>query len=88
MAAYKPSDTGYAASKQLVNNDDVTKIGSAVLINELFSVTFRLYQAAQITVPSHVEKVLSRLSTEKRVYAIINAMLLDWQLVFPSFGYD
>ena len=88
LAAYKPNDDGYQQARALLVEADVEKFGSAILVNELFSVVFRLYHASQISFPRYLTESPVTLSPEEQVYTFINAILLDWRITIPSYGYD
>ena len=74
------------ASVRIAKLDNITKIGSFMLITELFSVTSRLYKTSQIKVSTSVERALSELPVETRINALVNAIVLDWNLQCPSLG--
>lgn len=88
ISAYKPGETSHEASLRVAKLDTVTKIGSYVLVTELFSVISRLYRASQIKLPTPIAKVLTKLPIEERTYALINAIILDWNLSCPNLGSD
>lgn len=88
ISAYKPDETSHDASVQIAKQDTIAKIGSYVLVTELFSVISRLYRDSQVKMPSPITNVLSKLPMEERTYTLINAIILDWNLSCPNLGLD
>ena len=88
VSAYKPDEPSHRASMRIAKLDTLTKVGSYVLITELFAVTSRLYKTSQIKISASVEEALSKLLMEERIYALVNAIILDWNLQCPSLGFE
>lgn len=88
ISAYKPDERSYRASLRIASLNSITKVGSFILMTELFSVTSRLYKTSQIKVSASVEKALSKLPAEERIYALVNTIVLDWNLQCPSIGLE
>ena len=88
LSSYKPDETSYNACLRLARLDELVKVGSYILLVELFSTISRLYNASKIRLPASTEKILSRLALEERVYAIVNAIILDWNLTIPNLGLE
>jgi len=88
ISAYKPNETSYETAIQIAKLNDVVKVGSYVLVAELISVTSRLYKASQIRLQAPVKKILSKLPKEERAYALVNAIILDWNLSYPKLGFE
>lgn len=88
ISAYKPSEISHKASLRIAKLNKVTKIGSYMLIVELFSIISRLYKASQIKIPAYVNKILSKLPVRERAYALVNAIILDWKILCPNLGFE
>ena len=88
ISSYKPNEKSYKASLQIAKLNTITKVGSYILIVELFSTISRLYKASQIKIPLPIRKILLKLSEKERIYAIVNAMILDWNLFCPDIGFE
>lgn len=88
ISAYKPSEISHEASLSVAKLNKVTKVGSYLLIVELFSVISRLYKASQIGLPASVDETLSKLPLSERTYALVNAIILDWNLSCPNLGFE
>ncbi len=88
LSAYKPNESYHEASLRVSRLDEVTKLGSHILIAELISVTSRLCKTSQIKLPGSVERILSRLSMRERIYALVNAIILDWNISCPNLGFE
>ncbi len=88
ISAYKPDEESGKESLRVAKLDAVRKVGSYMLVVELFSVISRLYRASLIEMPTSIEGLLSKLPFEERVYALVNALILDWNLSCPSTGFE
>lgn len=84
ISTYKPDEAFYEMALSISKSDAIRKVGSHILILELFSVVSRLYKASQIVLPKTVERILSKLSFGDRILAIVNAILLDWNIICPN----
>lgn len=84
ISTYKPDEEFYEMALSIAKSDAIRKIGSHILILELFSVVSRLYKTSQIVLPKTVERFLSKLYFKDRVLAIVNTILLDWNIICPN----
>ncbi|MGQ9468609.1 MAG: type II toxin-antitoxin system VapC family toxin [Nitrososphaerales archaeon] len=88
ISAYKPNEISYEASLRVAKLNTITKVCSYMVITEIFSVISRLYRTSQIKVSDSIKKILSKLSMKERVYALINAIILDWGILCPNLGFE
>lgn len=88
ISAYKPNEEAYDSSLRVARLDDVWKVGSFALVAELIAVVSRLYNSSQVTLPSSVQEILSKLPETARPYALVDAMIADWSISFPSVGFE
>lgn len=88
ISAYKPNEKAHNLSLRIANLDGVSKVGSYTLIAELIAVISRLYGSSQVRLPSSLQEILSKLRETERSYALVNAMIADWNISFPTVGFE